>query len=299
MKIVGPETLIAGRYELVAPMARGALAEVWRGTDRQLRRPVAVKVVHAELAANPAFRAAFGTEARAWAALGHSGAAWVFDVGEEATGSGSPCVFLVMELVEGAGLGDVLAGTGPLAPAVALDVLAQAASTLRAAHGRGLVHGNVKPANLLLRGDGVLKVTDFGVARAVAALSLADAQVELTSTPYRSPEQVAGQPATVASDIYSLGIVAYQCLAGTLPFAADGPVGAAVEHLTEAPQPLPSSVPDEVAALVAEMLDKDPARRPLDAGALALRAVSVCRSLGRRTTRTARELLGGDVSRLV
>jgi serine/threonine-protein kinase len=180
-----------------------------------------------------------------------------------------------------------------------MDLVAQAASTLHAAHGRALVHGNLKPSNLILRTDGVLKVTDFGIARAFGAVPLADAAVDLDSAAFRSPEQAAGGIPTVASDIYSLGVVAHQCLAGELPFPSHGPMAAAVEHLTERPRPLPASVPESVAGLVEQMLAKDPAERPTHAGDLARQAVAICRRLGRRTSRPVRDLLGWEGARLV
>jgi serine/threonine protein kinase len=300
MTILGPRTRIAGRYELLDRLDAGALGELWRAYDVKLARQVALKLVRPELGSNPSFRDAFRDEARAWAAVCDPGSALVYDFGEEADPAGGPpAVYLVVELVEGRSLDRLLADTGPLSPMEVMDAVAQAASTLHAAHGRALVHGNVKSSNLILRADGVLKVTDFGLARAFGGVPLADAAVDLDSAAFRSPEQAAGGPATVASDIYSLGVVAHHCLAGELPFPADGPVAAAVEHLTEHPRPLPASVPDPVAALVRRMLSKDPAERPTHAGDLARSAVGICRRLGRRTTRPARDLLGWEGARLV
>lgn len=297
MTVLRPQTEIARRYELQRQLSSGPLGEVWRAMDNELKRPVAVKLVHAELAGHDAFRDVFRDEARGWAGINHPGTAWVFDFGEQDGWRGVPLVYLVMELVDGRGLDRVLGHVGALSPAEALDVVAQAASTLQAAHAKGMVHGNVKPSNLLLRSDGVLKVTDFGIGRAAAVLPLADVHTMLNSAPYRSPEQAAGLPATTASDVYSLGIIAYQCLTGSLPFAADGPVAASVEHITEPPRPMPADLPSPVAAFVETMLVKDPELRPDDAGELALQAVTLCRRLGSRTTRPPRELLGGDVVR--
>jgi eukaryotic-like serine/threonine-protein kinase len=261
-----------------------------------LARPVALKLVRPELAAHPDFRRTFGEEARAWAAVSHPGTAWVYDFGELVPADGgAPVVYLVTELVDGVSLQVVVEESAPLSAVVTMDLLAQASSTLHAAHQGGLVHGNVKPSNLLLRADGVLKVTDFGIARAFGEVPLAEAEVDLDNAAYRSPEQVAGQPATVGSDLYGLGIVAYLCLSGTLPFSAGGPVGAAVEHLTEDPRPLPETLPEPVRDLVHRLLDKDPAARPQDAAAVAGEAVATCTRLGRRTTLPPRELLGGDV----
>ena len=300
MTALGPQMTIADRYELLDRIDTGALGDLWRAQDAKLARQVALKLVRPELAANPAFREAFRQEARGWAAVCDPGSALVYDFGEEEGPSGGPpVVYLVVELVEGPCLRRLLADTGPLSPVEVMDLVAQAASTLHAAHSRALVHGNVKSSNLILRADGVLKVTDFGIARAFSAVSLADAAVDLDSTAFRSPEQAAGASPTVASDIYSLGVVAHHCLAGELPFPADSPVAAAVEHLTEHPRPLPASVPDPVAGLVGRMLSKDPAERPPQAGDLARQAVALCRRLGRRTTRPPRDLLGWEGARLV
>ncbi|MHB8680922.1 MAG: serine/threonine-protein kinase [Acidimicrobiales bacterium] len=299
MTTLRPHTEIAERYELQERLSGGPLGEVWHAVDTTLKRPVALKLVNAELAQHESFRDVFRREARAWAGISHPGTAWVFDFGEQVESEGPPLVYLVMELVDGRGIDAVVERVHRLSPAQTLDVVAQAASTLHAAHGRGLVHGNVKPSNLLLRSDGVLKVTDFGIGRAADALPLSDVEVVLNSAAYRSPEQAAGITPTTASDLYSLGIIAYQCLTGVLPFAADGPVGASVEHLTEQPRRMPADIPDSVCAFVETMLVKDPKVRPFDAGELALQAVTLCRRLGSRTTRPLRELLGGDVIRLV
>jgi serine/threonine protein kinase len=300
MTVLGPQTQIAGRYELEYALGSGPVGEVWRAHDEQLTRPVAVKLVRPELAANPAFRETLREEARAWAAVCHPGVAWVFDFGEQDGGGPDdpPFAYLVMELVDGRPVDRLLDKGVPLSAVETLDLVAQAASTLHAAHQRALVHGNLKPSNLLLRNDGVLKVADFGIARAFGAVPLTEARRDLASACWRSPEQVAGAPSTVASDLYSLGIVTYLLLTGELPFTAEGPMSAAVEQLTERPRPLPERVPSAVGDLVCRLLAKDPAARPVHAGALAGEAVALCRRLGRRTTRPARELLGGDAARL-
>jgi serine/threonine-protein kinase len=180
-----------------------------------------------------------------------------------------------------------------------LDLVAQAASTLSAAHAKGIVHGNITAANFILRSDGVLKITNFCVTRAVDAAPLMHAQVALDATAQRSPEQLAGRPPIAASDIYGLGLVAYECLTGVPPFDGEGPVSAAMAHLTEAPPPMPLYVPEDAAELVARMLDKDPSCRPADAATVAAEAVAACRRLGVRTSLQPRELLGGDAGWLL
>jgi eukaryotic-like serine/threonine-protein kinase len=300
MTVLGPETQIAGRYQLQYAIGSGPIGEVWCAQDEQLSRPVALKLVRTELAGHPAFLDGLRDEARAWAAVCHPGVAWVFDFGEQAADgpAGATLVYLVMELVDGRPVDSLIEEGEPLPVVETLDLVAQAASTLHAAHQRALVHGNLKPSNLLLRSDGVLKVSDFGIARAFGAVSLSEARDDLDNACWRSPEQVAGKDGTVASDLYSLGIVTYLLLTGELPFTAEGPISAAVEQLTERPRPLPDRVPSAVSDLVCRMLSKDPSERPPHAGALAAEAVALCQRLGRRTTRPARELLGGDAARL-
>lgn len=286
MTVLEPQLMIAGRYQLLDRLDAGALGDLWRARDGKLARQVALKLVRPELAADPSFRQAFRTEAQGWAAVCVPGSALVYDFGEEACleagpDGGPPVVYLVVELVEGRCLQRILADTGPLSPIEVMDLVAQAASTLHAAHSRALVHGNVKSSNLILRADGVLKVTDFGITRAFSAVSSADTGADLDSTAFRSPEEGTGAAPTVASDIYSLGVVAHHCLAGALA------------------GPLPSTLPDAIADLVDRMLQKDPADRPTQAGDLARQAVGICRRLGRRTTRPPRDLLGCEAARLV
>lgn len=298
MTVLGPQTRIAGRYDLHELLSSGPLGDLWRGEDRQLERPVALLLVQSELAAAQGFRDSFVTQARSWASIGHPGATWVFDFGQQTDETGSVLVYLVRELVEGERLDTVLTRRHTLEPVETLDLLAQAASTLGAAHARGIVHGDLTAANLIVRNDGVLKVTNFCVARAVDDTPLAHAHVALSATAQRSPEQVAGQPPTIASDVYGLGMVAYECLAGEAPFDAEGPVSLSMAHLTEDPPPLPRSVPRDAARLVERMLDKDPAERPPDAVTVASEAVAACMRLGGRPSLPLRELLGGDAVRI-
>lgn len=300
MTVLRPKTRLADRYDLLEPLSASPLGEVWRAEDLQLSRQVAVLTVDRGLAADAGFRATFEAEARAWASVCHPGTTWVFDFGHVGGEAGAPpVVYLVRELVEGERLDAVLDRLGTLGVAQTLDIVAQAASTLAAAHSRGIVHGELTPTNLILRGDGVLKITNFGVARAVDATPLTSAHVALYGASYRSPEQAAGESPTPASDVYGLGVVAYECLTGQSPFRAEGPVGVALSHMTESPAPLPATVPDDAADLVYRMLDKEPDRRPWDAGVLVAEAVALCTALGGTPSRPPRELLGGDTSRLL
>src|SRR6266536_3561194 len=268
------EVSLAGRYRLVRRLASGGMGQVWRATDELLRRPVAVKLLRSEYAEDPAFLDRFRAEARRTAALSHPGIASVFDYGEtEGTGAKGTTAYLVMELVEGEPLSVLLAREGRLTPAHALDVIAQAALALESAHRAGVVHRDVKPSNLLLRTDGVVKVTDFGIARAADEAPRTDAGMVVGTAAYLSPEQVACCPATPASDVYALGVVAYECLAGRRPFTGEHPVALALAHQRHAPPPLPSDVPEPVRAMVEQAMAKDARTRPA-AVALADHAVT-------------------------
>ena len=254
---------LAGRYRMEHRIATGGMGEVWRATDLVLGRSVAVKTLKAEHVDDEDFRARFRAEARHAGGLSHPGIASVYDYGEQQGPDGSSA-WLVMELVEGEPLSDVLR-RGPLDVPTTLDVVAQVAQALAVAHAAGVVHRDVKPGNLLLRPDGVVKVTDFGIAHAGDALPLTQTGTVVGTAYYLSPEQALGQRGAPASDLYSLGVVAYECLAGARPFPGTNPVAIAAAHLREAPPPLPRAVPQPVRDLVGALLAKDPADRPADA----------------------------------
>ena len=252
------------RYERLARIASGGMGEVWRARDRVLGREVAVKVLRAEYADDATFRTRFEGEARHAAALHHPGIASVFDYG---VSNGAP--YLVMELVDGKPLSDLLSSGRPVDPDQARQLVAQAADALAVAHAAGVVHRDVKPANLLVTPDGRLKITDFGIARAVDAVPLTQTG-QIVGTPhYLSPEQARGDAATSASDVYALGVVLFECLAGRRPFSADTPVATALAHLQQEVPPLPDTVPAPLAAVVRRALAKDPAQRYADGGQLA------------------------------
>jgi len=259
--------LFAGRYRLEELIAAGGVGEVWRATDLVLDRPVAVKLLRPEYAAHPEALARFRAEARHAGSVSHPAIAQVYDYGEGA-GPGSP--YLVMELVDGPSLAAVLAA-GPLDPARTMDVVSQAAAGLAAAHASGLVHRDIKPANLLLGPGGQVKITDFGIAHAAGSAPLTRTGMLVGTPAYLAPERAGGASATPASDLYSLGVVAYECLAGAPPFTGTAlQVTAALRHRPL--PPLPAAVPDGVAALVSELTAKDPAARPPDASDVAIRA---------------------------
>lgn len=259
--------LLNGRYRLADQLAAGGMGEVWKGVDELLGRQVAVKLLHHQYANDPTFRARFRAEARYTAQLTHPGIAQVYDYGEQEDLS-----FLIMELVPGQPLSEILARHRRLTGDVTLDIVGQTARALQTAHVVGLMHRDIKPGNLLVTPDGVVKVTDFGIARAAEAVTLTQTGTVMGTAHYVSPEQAAGKELTPATDIYSLGVVAYECLAGRLPFTAETVVTVALKHVRESPPPLPDDVPEPVQELVALALEKDPAARPRTAGELADRA---------------------------
>jgi serine/threonine protein kinase len=269
--------LLGDRYRLSRRIAVGGMGEVWQAEDSVLHRTVAVKVLKSELTSDPTFLERFRAEARTTAALSHPGIANVFDYGEAALdGAGGPdTAYLVMEFVDGEPLSAILARSGRLPVARTLEVLGQAAAALDVAHRAGMVHRDVKPGNLLVRPDGVVKITDFGIARAADAVPLTQSGMVVGTAQYFSPEQAEGRVVTAASDVYSLGVVGYECLAGRLPFVADSAVAVAMMQIREIPPPLPADIPAPMRALLARTLAKDPRARFGTGGefAAAVRAV--------------------------
>ncbi len=267
--------LLARRYQLDARIAAGGFGEVWRAVDVILGRPVAIKLLQAGYLQHEETLARFRAEARHTAALSHENIAHVYDYGEPAPPHPP---FLVMELIDGPSLAGVLA-RGPVNPVRVMDIVAQAASGLHAAHLAGLVHRDVKPGNVLLSGGDLVKITDFGVAHAAGSSPVTSTGMVIGTPSYLAPERVRGSSATAASDLYSLGVVAYECLAGAPPFAGTG-VEVALAHRDSPLPPLPASVPAEAAALVFDLTAKDPAARPAS-------AVEVARRAGRLRDRMA------------
>jgi hypothetical protein len=270
MSITRPLYTLADRYRLDGRIAAGGVGEVWRATDLVLSRPVAVKLLRAEYVQHPETLARFRAEARHAGSLSHPRVARIYDYGE-ADATHPP--FLVMELVDGPPLTQLLAN-GPMQPAHVMDVVAQAADGLAAAHAAGLVHRDIKPGNLLLAPPDQVKITDFGIAYAAGSAPITRTGMMVGTPAYVAPERLTGAGATPASDLYSLGIVAYECLAGALPFSGTA-MEVVLSHQMRPLPPLPAAVPAEAAALVAELTAKDPAARPASAGEVVTRAVRV------------------------
>jgi serine/threonine-protein kinase len=261
---------LEGRYRIIDRIARGGMSTVYAALDTRLDRHVAVKVMSSALSADPAFTDRFGREARAAARLSHPNVVAVYDQGSDVSSAGHH-VFLVMELVRGRTLRALLRERGQLSQAEALSVMEPVLSALAAAHRAGLVHRDVKPENILISDAGAVKVADFGLARAV--------ETELTSTrtglmmgtvAYCPPEQISRGRADQRSDVYSAGVMLFELLTGKPPFTGDSAMTVAYQHVHErvpAPSTRAKNIAPRVDELVLSTTDKDPAARPLDAGA--------------------------------
>ncbi len=268
--MVEPERrVLADRYELGSLLAAGGMGQVWRAHDQLLGRTVAVKVLRSEYTGDATFLARFRAEATHAAALSHPNIAAVYDYGEVPAidGSGEHLAYLVMELVEGESLSALLARVGRLGTDRTLDVLRQTASALAAAHEAGVVHRDVKPGNVLVRWDGTVKITDFGIAWSAGSVPLTQTGQVVGTASYLSPEQAAGAHASTASDVYALGMVGYECLAGRRAFDGENSVTIALRHLRDTPDPLPADVPAGVRTLIEHATVKDPVQRYADGAA--------------------------------
>ncbi|MEV0593760.1 serine/threonine-protein kinase [Nonomuraea cavernae] len=266
----GPGTTLNDRYVLTDRLGGGGMGEVWRADDSVLGRTVAIKVMMPALAENPAFARRFQNEARAMATLRHPGVVDVYDYGACEVDQ-RRFSFLVMELVHGESLDHVLR-RGPLGPDATMRLVAEVADALAAAHAQGIVHRDVKPANLMIRSDGRAALTDFGIAHSVSAGQLTATGTMLGSAAYCAPEMAMAGDVTPAVDLYSLGVVAYECLTGRLPFQGDTPVQIIYKHL-HAPVPeLPADVPPGPRQVVERALEKTPEGRWTSANEVALAA---------------------------
>ncbi|MFI6430128.1 serine/threonine-protein kinase [Rhodococcus oryzae] len=269
--------VIANRYRLQRLIATGGMGQVWEGVDNRLHRRVAVKVLKSEYSADPEFLERFRTEARTTAQLNHPGIAGIYDYGETLDSVGQSTAYLVMELVNGEPLNAVLGRVGRLALPHALDMLEQTGRALQVAHEAGVVHRDVKPGNILITPAGQVKITDFGIAKAVEASPVTRTGMVMGTAQYIAPEQALGQDASPASDVYSLGVVGYEALSGRRPFIGDGALTVAMKHVQEVPSPLPADLPPNVRELIDITMAKDPAARYGSGGEFA-DAVAVVRS---------------------
>ena len=267
LSVVG--RVLDGRYRVLSHLADGGMATVYLALDLRLDREVAVKVMHDNLARDATFVSRFRREARSAARLSHPNVVAVYDQGEDDS-TGSTTMFLAMEFVPGRTLRDVLTAEGPLTPRAALDLFDPILQAIAAAHDAGLIHRDVKPENVILREDGVVKVADFGLARAVTAATTTNASGTLLGTvAYLSPEQVERGIADARSDVYAAGLVLYEMLTGRKAFDGDSPIHVAYQHV-HGSVPMPSTsvptVPTELDQLVALATARDPDKRPANAG---------------------------------
>jgi serine/threonine-protein kinase len=260
--------IIDGRYQLTRVVGSGGMATIYAAIDLRLDRQVAVKIMHSHLAQDEQFVSRFIREAKAAASLSHPNIVAVLDQGWNQ--GGSPCVFIVMELIEGATLRDYLIEQGSLSPERALSIITPVASALAAAHKLGIVHRDIKPENILVSKEGRIKIADFGLARGalLGNTMTAESSVILGSVSYLSPEQVQRGVADAKSDIYSLGIVLFEILTGQKPYQGEDPVQVAIKHVNErvpAPSTLKPGLSVEIDQLVLSATDIDPDKRPRDA----------------------------------
>jgi hypothetical protein len=258
---VAAGTVLGDRYELHEVVGSGGMASVWRAIDRVLDRPVAVKILHAWLAEDPSFLGRFKAEAMASARLTHPNIVNVFD-----TGADGPIAYIVMEMFDGETLADRLARTGPLEPGAAAAMTVQVLNGLQFAHEHGVIHRDMKPANVLVGADGRVKVTDFGIAKAAyaAAEDPTTTGKVLGSVPYLAPEQVEGEPIDARADVYGVGAMLYELLTGRPPFRAETDIATAMLRLTSDPIPpraVRAGIPRALDAIVLRALARDPDAR--------------------------------------
>ena len=256
---------LSDRYELGEILGFGGMSEVHLARDTRLHRDVAVKILRADLARDPSFYLRFRREAQNAAALNHPAIVAVYDTGEAETPAG-PLPYIVMEFVDGVTLRDIVQNDGPLPPARAIEIIADACQALNFSHTHGIIHRDVKPANIMITGDNAVKVMDFGIARALADAgnSVTQTAAVIGTAQYLSPEQARGEPVDARSDVYSLGCVLYEILTGEAPFVGDSPVSVAYQHVREDPVPPSQRHPGisaDLDAVVLKALAKNPDNR--------------------------------------
>ena len=287
--------LYGDRYRLQLRIAIGGMGEVWQAEDELILRQVAIKILKEEYLSDPLFIERFRTEAKSAALVEHEGIANVYDYGEDTNAA-----YLVMELVPGESLSRIIEREKKLPDTRVLDIMAQTSRALGAAHARGLVHRDIKPGNLLITPDGKVKITDFGIARVGDQVPLTKTGQVMGTVQYLAPEQATGKPSTPATDLYSLGVVAYEALSGKRPFTGENQMAIAMAHINEMPPALQESIDPRVQNLVLSCLAKKPNQRPESATSLAIRAEALLREKkGKPTVRSIKEVEDDPVTELI
>lgn len=271
----GAGRVLGGRYTLLTPIAQGGMGEVWKARDRVSGHIVAAKVLRPELTGEELSLSRLRLEARNSMSISHPNIANTQDSGEE-DGIG----WIIMELVDGYPLTDYLRGGSRIEPEYLMPILVQVAMALGAAARAGVVHRDIKPANIIVRPDGMVKLTDFGISRATDQVNLTAAGMVMGTAQYLPPEQAMGEVATPIGDLYALGVIAYEAAAGRRPFTGDTQVDIAFAHVNDPVPPLPDFVPEPLADVILHLLEKDPAKRP-ESGSAAVREIaSAAKALG-------------------
>ena len=265
------DDLFGGRYELGELLGSGGTGSVRRAHDPVLDRPVAIKLLRSG-AGDDVMRARLRAEAQLAGQLHHPGIAQIYDFGEDTSGD-EVAPYIVMQYVRGTSLWQVLRDRRTLPPDEVMDIVAQVAAALQVAHEAGIVHRDLKPGNMLLTPEGRVVLVDFGIARSADTEPLTMTGTIVGTADYISPEQAAGRPATGRSDLYALGLVAYECLTGHKPFRRESEVATALAHLRDEAPPLPDDVPAGVRSLVGQLMRKEPEDRPQDAAEVGRRAL--------------------------
>lgn len=260
--MLSPDMRLGQRYRLASRIAVGGMGEVWRAEDTVLEREVAVKALLPSLLNEPGFAKRFAAEAKTVAALSHPNVVNVHDYGEAELPSGDTTAYLVMEYVDGTSLHDMISQRGRIDPAQMMPIVAAVADALQHAHDHGVIHRDIKPGNILIRSsDGRAVLTDFGIARSGASGDLTQTGAVMGTASYIAPEQAEGTGVLPASDMYSLGVVAFHGLTGKRPFDAENPIELALHHVRTPAPPLPPDLPPGVRAFVERAMSKNPAHR--------------------------------------
>ena len=271
----GAGRVLGGRYTLLTPIAQGGMGEVWKARDRVSGHIVAAKVLRPELTGEELSLSRLRLEARNSMSISHPNIANTQDSGEE-DGIG----WIIMELVDGYPLTDYLRGGSRIEPEYLMPILVQVAMALGAAARAGVVHRDIKPANIIVRTDGMVKLTDFGISRAKGQVNLTAAGMVMGTAQYLPPEQAMGEVATPIGDLYALGVIAYEAAAGRRPFTGETQVDIAFAHVNDPVPPLPDFVPEPLADVILHLLEKDPAKRP-ESGSAAVREIaSAAKAMG-------------------